>query len=263
MPAFYIILIFLIFNLVRHTSQLTFQKTTIPQCATSQYYDPDVRPKVAVISHDSAISTFAQNPEQGARDAAAILDVQIDWNRHFINSASKMIADIRDAVDNVCNQTIKYGCISPHALQEVAGIIVTIPNEDVLEAVEYAISHGIPVIVYNAGLAYAERLGLTRVMIDNFETGKYIANELKNRGYNRPLVLQITNIQDTSFSSRYHGVSETLGFEPELMAISDSNDTQKAIAQLTNYVEQHTSFDSIISLGGYVRRTCADGRMDH
>ena len=105
MPKIYIILLILIFNLIRHTSQLTFQKTTIPQCAISQHYNPNERPKIAVISHDSAISTFAQNPEQGARDAAAILDVQIDWNRHFINSASKMIADIRDAVDNVRKKT--------------------------------------------------------------------------------------------------------------------------------------------------------------
>lgn len=130
---------------------------------------------------------------------------------------------------------------------------MTIPNEDVLEAVKYAVSQHIPVIAYNAGHAYAEKLGLTRVMIENFETGKYIAKELMNRGYNRPLVLQITTIKDTSFSSRYQGASETLGFEPELMAISDSNDTQKAIAQLTSYLEQYTSFDSVISLGGYVR----------
>jgi len=106
MPKLYFILTLFIFNLIRQTTQLTFQKTTIPQCATSQHYDPDVRPKIAVISHDSAISTFAQNPEQGARDAAAILDVQIDWNRHFINSASKMIADIHDAVDNVREEAV-------------------------------------------------------------------------------------------------------------------------------------------------------------
>ncbi|CEP15224.1 hypothetical protein [Parasitella parasitica] len=202
-----ITLIFLVLYLIKKSTQLTFRDTTIPQCATSNYYDPNARPKIAVISHDSAISTFTQNPEQGARDAAAILDVQVDWNRHFINSVSKMIADIYDAVDN-----------------KVAGIIVSIPNQDVLDAVRYAMSHNIPVIVYNAGLVYAEQLGLTRIMLHNYETGQFVGQELVKR--------------------------DAVGSEPELMAISDFNDTQKAITQLTTYLEEHDTFDSVISLGG-------------
>ena len=114
-------------------------------------------------------------------------------------------------------------------------------------------SNNIPVIVYNTGLAYAEELGLTRVMLKNYETGKFVGEELLKRGYSRPLILQISNIQDISFSSRYDGVSETLGFKPELMTISDSNDTQKAITQLRNYLQDHDIFDSVISLGGSVR----------
>lgn len=114
MPKILIIIILLILNLIQRSIQLTFQKTTIPQCAASEYYDPNARPKIAIISHDSAISTFTQNPEQGARDAAAILDVQIDWNRHFINSASKMITDIYDAVDNVCCINIIYNGYSSY-----------------------------------------------------------------------------------------------------------------------------------------------------
>lgn len=122
-----------------------------------------------------------------------------------------------------------------------------------LDAVQYAMSNNIPVIVYNTGLVYAKQLGLTRVMLENYETGKFVGEELLKRGYSKPLILQISNIQDISFSSRYDGVSETLGFKPELMAISDSNDTQKAIAQLENYLQGHDTFDSVISLGGSVR----------
>ena len=47
------------------------------------------------------MATFFHNPEQGARDAAAIMDIQVDWNRHLINTGSKMTKDIRTAVDNV------------------------------------------------------------------------------------------------------------------------------------------------------------------
>ncbi|KAI8636414.1 periplasmic binding protein-like I [Parasitella parasitica] len=236
MPKIRIILILLILDLIQKSIQLTFRDTTIPQCATSDYYNPNDRPKIAVISHDSAISTFTQDPEQGARDAAAILDVQIDWNKHFINSASKMIADIYDAVDN-----------------GVAGIIVSIPNQDVLAAVRYAMSHNIPVIVYNAGLEYAKQLGLTRVMLHNYESGQLVGQELLKRGYSRPLVLQMANIPDISFTSRYDGVSEAIGMEPELIAISNINDTQKSITQLAAYLEGHDTFDSVVSLGGSVR----------
>jgi hypothetical protein len=83
------------------TQQLIFQSPTIPICATSDHYDPSNRPHIAVIAHNSAIGTFHQSSEQGARDAAAILDIQLDWNRHFINSASKMKADIYEAVNSV------------------------------------------------------------------------------------------------------------------------------------------------------------------
>ncbi|KAI8379100.1 uncharacterized protein BYT42DRAFT_567469 [Radiomyces spectabilis] len=77
-------------------------KSGIPHCkSTNVTNGTKPRQRIAVISHDSAIVTFFHNPEQGARDAATILDIDLTWNRHFINSVEKMQADIYAAVTRV------------------------------------------------------------------------------------------------------------------------------------------------------------------
>ncbi|KAI9470490.1 MAG: periplasmic binding protein domain-containing protein [Benjaminiella poitrasii] len=231
----FIYLFIIICTFICYTTQFTFQKTSIPSCSLSENYDPHKRPHVAVISHDSAISTFAQNPEQGARDAAAVLDIELEWNQHFINSVSKMKADIYDAVD-----------------KGVDGIIVTIPNAEIVEAIEYAMSKNIPVLVFNAGRIHAQKLGLTRVLQNNQQTGQFIARELHRRGYGRPLVVQISSFDDTTFDGRYIGISQVLGFTPQLLAATDYNNTKQSVAQVTAHLKENQDFDSIISLGGSV-----------
>ncbi|KAI8968049.1 hypothetical protein BDF20DRAFT_205332 [Mycotypha africana] len=209
------------------------KKSKVPECSKNPNYNANIRPRIAVISHDSAINTFTQNPEQGARDAATILDVQLEWNSHFINSASKMKSDIYDAVND-----------------KVDGIIVTIPNQEVLEAVKYAISKNIPVLVYSAGLEYAEQLGLTRILLRNRDSGYEIARELLRRGYTNPLVIQISTIDDVTFGSRLLGIGDVFGKQPDLLVISDENDTIQSINTLTDHLIKNTQYDSVISLGG-------------
>lgn len=73
----------------------------IPLCNNKHDAIPGRRPRIAVISHDSAMASFFHQPEQGARDAAAITDIHVEWNRHLVNTGSKMTKDIETAVDNV------------------------------------------------------------------------------------------------------------------------------------------------------------------
>jgi hypothetical protein len=107
MSAFfiYILLSSLSLLLIIQANNISYQETTIPSCSVSPYYDFNYRPRIAIISHDSGVVTFSQNPELGARDAATILDVQIEWNKHFLNSVSKMKSDIYRAVEKVCSIT--------------------------------------------------------------------------------------------------------------------------------------------------------------
>jgi hypothetical protein len=100
---FYFIYSYIIYLLIRITyaEPLEFQTITTPTCAKSEYYDPNYRPHIAIVSHDSESVTFFQNPELGARDAGSILDIQLDWRKHYINTADKMKADIYSAADKV------------------------------------------------------------------------------------------------------------------------------------------------------------------
>lgn len=75
------------------------------------------------------------------------------------------------------------------------GIILTIPNDQVFEATQYALEHDIPVLVFNTGLDYAKRLGLTRVLQDDQEAATMLGQELRQRGYERPLVIQLGDHQ--------------------------------------------------------------------
>jgi hypothetical protein len=74
----------------------------VPYCGFTQFKKK--RPRVAFVSHDSASSTFYQNPEQGSRDAAGIVDLDIEWNRYLFNSGARMAKDIDTAVKNVIHR---------------------------------------------------------------------------------------------------------------------------------------------------------------
>jgi DNA-binding LacI/PurR family transcriptional regulator len=113
-------------------------------------------------------------------------------------------------------------------------------------------SKNIPVIVFNAGLEYAEQLGLTRVLMKNRETGSYVGNELLRRGFKYPLIIQTSHFKDTSFNNRYQGITDALGYRPSLFNIEDYNNTARSIAQVRDLYLNSTQYDSIVSLGGVV-----------
>ena len=100
-----------------------FSDYAIQPCGPNTQTSYRKRPRVAFISHDSAISTFFHNPEQGSRDAANIVNVDIEWNRYMTTSEEDMHQDILHAVDD-----------------HVDGIICSIPNQITFEAVQYALS---------------------------------------------------------------------------------------------------------------------------
>jgi hypothetical protein len=78
------------------------EKFSLPSCGISTTITTQKkRPRIAFVSHDSAMATFFHNPEQGSRDAANMVDVDVEWNRYLTASESTMVKDIRNAVDNV------------------------------------------------------------------------------------------------------------------------------------------------------------------
>ncbi|ORY98558.1 hypothetical protein BCR43DRAFT_543258 [Syncephalastrum racemosum] len=193
------------------------------------------RTRIVVISHDSAMETFFHSPEQGARDASAILDIGFEWNRHLINSGQKMTTDIRNAVDSNAD-----------------GIIMTIPNDEVFEAAKYALEKNIPVMVFNTGLNYAKELGLSRVLQEDDEAVTLLAHQLKARGYYKPLVLQLADLDDRAFEARYNSLRGVFGEAPVLLPLIDYNNTAQPMVRVRDTFLANKTYDCIVSLGGSI-----------
>lgn len=234
--------------------------TFLPNC--SQLSTKPLRPRIAVISHDSSLATFLHNPEQGARDAAAIMDINVEWNRHLINTGSKMTMDIKSAVDNVrgcCTRIYKIRCTHVDRylyngfMQGVDGIILTIPNDEVYEGAQYALDHNIPVLVFNTGLDYARKLGLTRILQDDHEAGTMLGRELRSRGYSKPLVIQLTALDNKAFATRLESFTNAVQSRPTLLELQEYNNTAQPMIKVRDTFLTNGTFDSIVSLGGSVR----------
>ena len=131
-------------------------------------------------------------------------------------------------------------------------MIVSIPNQEIYDAVKEATKTGIPIIVFNTGMEYAQKLGLMRVLQSDRESAEMMANELKRRNYTRPLAVQITssgNLDERTFSNRANGITQYLGQPIDILSVT--NDFEKAVNDVENTFSSG-SYDSIISLGGLV-----------
>lgn len=195
------------------------------------------RPRIAFISHDSAIATFFHNPEQGSRDAANIVDVDIEWNRYLTTTEARMSQDIIHAVDN-----------------HIDGIICSIPNLQVYKSIQYAISKNVPVIVFNSGLEYAKTLGLTRVMQDDFEAGLLIGQHILKGNFTKPLAVQFSSMEKESSTQRLNGFQQAMSRkEMDVLKITDNvTNSTFTPAQLIADTFRNGKYDSIVSLGGSV-----------
>ncbi|KAI7874924.1 hypothetical protein K492DRAFT_211261 [Lichtheimia hyalospora FSU 10163] len=231
----------LLLPLISHAAD-TYSNNGIPNCTHPPGDHVNLNPaasrdqlRFAVIAHYSVLSTFFHSPETAARDAAGIVGVEIEWQRHIVNTGETMAQDIRDAVD-----------------RNVDALIVTIPDEAVYRAVQHAMSKNVPVIVFNSGLEYAQKLGLTRVMQDDFEAGHMLMSALYERNYSRPLCLHVSSQHDLDkpiIDLRIQGITSIIGTTPNLTTVQ-SNDNPDAAIKTIRESLQNNEFDSIIALGG-------------
>ncbi|KAF9435263.1 hypothetical protein BGZ76_006600 [Entomortierella beljakovae] len=77
------------------------------------------------------------------------------------------------------------GAIDQAVADEVHGLIVSIPDSDVLhESIANAVNKGIPVYAVYSGLQAAKKLGIKAVMSDEYKAGKIIGQNLIHDGVN-------------------------------------------------------------------------------
>ncbi|CAO3621699.1 unnamed protein product [Cunninghamella blakesleeana] len=191
------------------------------------------KPRIAVFSHDEAnTANYFHHPEQGALDAATIVDVQIEWNRHLVTNGLKMSDDIKSAVD-----------------QNVDGIILTIPDDTVFDAAKYALSQNIPMIVFNTGKEYATQLGLTRVLMDDKKGGELLGQQLYDKGFRSPLIFQTSHPEDVASKERLLGIQNTMKTITTPIFIKLNNYTIDPATEIKQLFQKE-NHDSIISLSG-------------
>lgn len=227
-------ILFLFIALV--SCQIQNENFTLPTCKPNTLILKK-RHRIAFISHDSAIATFFHNPEQGSRDAASIVDIDVEWNRYLTTTESRMAQDIRHAVDT-----------------NIDGIIASIPNDLVFEAIQYAHSKHVPVIVFNSGLDYAKNLGLARVMQDDFEAGLLLGQQIQLQNFSRPLAVHLSNMGKNTVNLRINGIQKAiLGNEIGVLNLTETltNSTFTPTRLITDKFK-NGYYDSIISLGGSV-----------
>ncbi|KAI8335894.1 hypothetical protein BC941DRAFT_429688 [Chlamydoabsidia padenii] len=216
---------------------MTFRMgSSVPEPSILPLCDPDLanfsKPTFSVFTHDSSYNKFYGNPGSGALDAATLLGVEINWN-HRSGGRTQMVHDIHEAVDN-----------------GVDGIITTIPDDEVYEAVKYAKSKGVPVVVYDTGEHYSYQLGLTRVLQSDWDVGVMVAQQLIKDGYNKPLAIShIENLVNETYA-RLDAITKTLhpnGSQVTLLRPTDSSST--TLKRVQEYFLSG-QFDSLVSLGG-------------
>ncbi|ORZ06727.1 periplasmic binding protein-like I [Absidia repens] len=149
-----------------------------------------------MITHDTNFNQFYGNPVSGAIDAAALLGIDVIVNHHS-GDLYQMASEIRAAVDN-----------------GVDGIITTITDLTVLEAVKYAKSKGIPVVVYNTGELYSYALGLTRVLQSDLKVGIMVAQQLQKHGFNRTLAISHKKNIEGETNARLEAIAKFLNNDP-------------------------------------------------
>ncbi|KAI8997001.1 hypothetical protein BDB01DRAFT_13819 [Pilobolus umbonatus] len=257
--SLYVIPLFISF----YNAQLTRKEDESPDFSISACTNtiPSMKkPRIAFISHDIVLPTLYHNYEQGSRDAANILDVDVEWNRYLSIPQARMAKDIYKAIETVSQYSVyMYIPVANMFISKgVDGIITSIVSDEVYEAVQYALKRKIPVIVFNSGSEYAQSLGLTRVLQDNYEAGVMIGTELSKRNILQPLIVQMDSLDKMTAENRIRGIKSAINSSPTILKLSEpfNNSSITMTKMITDHFYLNANmFDSIISLGG---SNCAD-----
>jgi ABC-type sugar transport system substrate-binding protein len=113
----------------------------------------------------------------------------------------------------------------------------------------------IPVIVFNSGLKYANRLGLTSVLQNNFDAGIMLGQNMVNANVSKPLAVKLSTMEDVVGELRIKGIIQSMmGVVPGILEISD-NASISSYTPIRSIIETYLTggYDSIISLGGSVK----------
>jgi simple sugar transport system substrate-binding protein len=190
---------------------------------------------IAMITHAAPGDTFWDIIRHGALAAAAKDNVTLKYSSD--PDPTKQAALIQDAINS-----------------KVAGIAVTDPNPAAIcPTIQKAVSAGIPVVMFNAGVANWQQCGgMSYFGQDESIAGLAAGKRLAQAGAKHVLcVLQATG--QVQLEARCAGVAKGLGSEGTMTKVYvNGTDNSAMLSSMTAKLTQDKTIDAVITLGAPV-----------
>lgn len=195
--------------------------------------------RYVMVTHTQGTDPFWPVVEKGAKDAAAAMGVDLEYNFAPSGDMSDMAALIEAAA-----------ATSPD------GLIVSLPDAAALGgAIQAAVGAGIPVITINSGLESSKELGaLMHVGQPEYDAGMGAGARAMAEGATNPLCLN-QEAFNTALVDRCQGYFDAMG--KELNMIDVSNDVAQIQTRTAAALLSDTSIDSLLAIGPHVCEAAA------
>mmetsp|Transcript_23821 Transcript_23821/g.51477 ORF Transcript_23821/g.51477 Transcript_23821/m.51477 type:complete len:378 (+) Transcript_23821:141-1274(+) len=176
---------------------------------------------IKAIVHGTKTDPFWQQVQAASQQAANDMNVNLEFQLYDTFDTSQMASDIRNHVA---------------AAADGSGLLVTIPNADVSNAVKEAVDARIPVVGINSGASFGQQVEtMGFVAPDDEQGGKLAAETLFGlQGGNITSALYINDeVGNQAMAFRYDGLQEGIGGATvEILAVdgTDSSAMEATIA---------------------------------
>ena len=190
--------------------------------------------RYVVITHTQGTDPFWPVVEKGARDAAAAIGAEIEYNFDASGDMAGMAKLIEAA-----------------AASQPDGIVVSLPDAAALgPAIKSAVEAGIPVITMNSGLESSKEVGaLMHVGQPERDAGFAAGTRAKAEGVTKGLCLN-QEAFNTALVDRCTGYFDAMG--AELNQIDVSNDVTQIETRTAAALQADPSIDGVLAVGPHV-----------
>lgn len=212
----------------------TYLKPLVAAVAASMLAAPAFAERYVVITHTQGTDPFWPVVEKGARDAAAAVGAEIEYNFDVSGDMAAMAKLIEAA-----------------AATQPDGIVVSLPDADALgPAIKSAADAGIPVITMNSGLESSKAVGaLMHVGQPERDAGMAAGERAKAEGVTKGLCLN-QEAFNTALVDRCQGYFDGLG--GDLNMIDVSNDVAQIETRTAAALQADESIDGVLAIGPHV-----------
>lgn len=195
--------------------------------------------RYVLITHSQGTDPFWPVVEKGARDAAAAVGADLEYN--FAPSGD--MADMAKLIEAA-------------TATQPDGIIVSLPDAAALgPAIKGAVASGVPVITINSGLESSASLGaLMHVGQPERLAGEKAGERAKSEGVTKGLCLN-QEAFNTALVDRCAGYFDALG--ADLNMIDVSNDRTQITARTAAALQADPSIDGVLAVGPHVCEAAA------